>query len=49
MEDRARALAELRIEGVATTIDFHREILQNAVFVQGIIDTGFVDRRWMAK
>jgi acetyl-CoA carboxylase biotin carboxylase subunit len=44
-----RALGELRIEGVATTVDFHREILQNAVFVRGDIDTGFVDRTWMAK
>lgn len=44
-----RALEELRIEGVATTIDFHREILQNAVFARGQVDTGFVDRTWMAK
>ncbi len=39
-----RALDELRVEGIATTASFHREVLQNAEFVEGGIDTSFVER-----
>jgi acetyl-CoA carboxylase biotin carboxylase subunit len=39
-----RALAELRIEGIQTTIPLYREILQHAAFVEGRIDTTFVER-----
>jgi acetyl-CoA carboxylase biotin carboxylase subunit len=39
-----RALAELRIQGVATTIPFHKQILDNPDFIAGDIDTHFLDR-----
>ena len=41
-----RALNELKIEGSRTTADFHRQILEHAEFVEGGIDTGFVERAW---
>src|SRR5262249_42235821 len=37
-----RALDELRIEGIQTTVDLHRKILGHAAFVEGRIDTTFV-------
>ncbi len=39
-----RSLNELRIEGIKTTIPLHREILGHAAFVEGRIDTTFVER-----
>ena len=39
-----RALSELRIEGIATTVPFHRAILSHTAFVEGKIDTTFVER-----
>ncbi len=49
--DRASALAGarvallgLRIEGVATTIPFHRRLLENGEFCAGRYDVGFVER-----
>jgi acetyl-CoA carboxylase, biotin carboxylase subunit len=39
-----RALDELRIEGIQTTVPLHREILRHAAFVEGRIDTTFVER-----
>ncbi len=39
-----RALAEFRVVGVATNIPFLREILDNADFRRGDVDTGFLDR-----
>jgi acetyl-CoA carboxylase biotin carboxylase subunit len=39
-----RALAELRVEGIATTTSLHREILSHTAFVEGRIDTTFVER-----
>ncbi len=41
-----RALAELQIEGIPTTADFHRQVLEHSEFVEGGIDTGFVERTW---
>ena len=41
-----RALNELKIEGIRTTADFHRQVLEHAEFVEGGIDTGFVERVW---
>ena len=38
------ALGELRIEGIKTTVPLHREILRHAAFVEGRIDTTFVER-----
>ncbi|MBP2646067.1 MAG: accC [Firmicutes bacterium] len=40
-----RALAEFRIEGIKTTIDFHRRILNNPQFCSGDIDTQFITRQ----
>ncbi len=39
-----RALDELRVEGIATTTSFHSEVLRNAEFMEGGIDTSFVER-----
>jgi acetyl-CoA carboxylase biotin carboxylase subunit len=44
IECMQRALAELRIEGIKTTVPLHREILSHAAFVEGRIDTTFVER-----
>ena len=41
-----RALDELRIEGIKTTAQFHKRVLQHAEFADGTIDTGFVERTW---
>ena len=43
-----RALAELRVEGIHTTIPIHQEILANSAFVEGRIDTTFVERTLLA-
>jgi acetyl-CoA carboxylase biotin carboxylase subunit len=39
-----RALGELRVEGIKTTAPFHQEILRHSAFVEGRIDTTFVER-----
>ncbi|MDX1963531.1 MAG: acetyl-CoA carboxylase biotin carboxylase subunit [Pirellulales bacterium] len=39
-----RALREMKIEGIATTIPLQQEILSNAAFASGTIDTKFVER-----
>jgi len=41
-----RALAEFVIEGVATTIPLHQEILANPDFTAARVDTGWVERMW---
>jgi acetyl-CoA/propionyl-CoA carboxylase biotin carboxyl carrier protein len=40
-----RALAEFRVEGIATTLPFHRALLDDEVFVSGDYTTGFVAER----
>jgi acetyl-CoA carboxylase, biotin carboxylase subunit len=40
-----RVLDEVRIEGVPTTVPFHRALLRDPDFLAGRFDTGFVDRR----
>lgn len=40
-----RALDELQLEGVKTTIPFHRRILRNAFFRRGEVYTNFIQRR----
>ncbi|MEM9588991.1 MAG: acetyl-CoA carboxylase biotin carboxylase subunit [Planctomycetota bacterium] len=42
-----RALAELQIEGIATTASFHDRVLQDPKFVNGTVDTKWVDRELM--
>ncbi|EMB13705.1 acetyl-CoA carboxylase biotin carboxylase subunit [Rhodopirellula europaea] len=41
-----RALKELQVEGITTTVGFHNWILQNEAFVSGTVDTKFVDRNY---
>ncbi len=44
-----RALDELVIEGVATTIPFHQELLKHPAFISGEIDTHFVEQQMLKK
>lgn len=39
-----RALAELKIDGIKTVIPLHQEVLSHTAFVEGRIDTTFVER-----
>ncbi|MDN5344271.1 MAG: acetyl-CoA carboxylase, biotin carboxylase subunit [Clostridia bacterium] len=43
-----RALQEIVIEGVPTTIPFHQQIMANAFFQRGEIYTNFIQRRLLA-
>ncbi|BEH09986.1 MULTISPECIES: acetyl-CoA carboxylase biotin carboxylase subunit [Geobacter] len=40
----ARALDEYIIEGIKTTISFHKRIMDNKDFMEGNVDTGFLER-----
>ena len=40
-----RALAEFRVEGIATTLPFHRALLEDEVFLSGSYTTRFVPQR----
>lgn len=40
----SRALDEYIIEGIKTTIPFHQKIMNNKEFIEGDIDTGFLER-----
>ena len=44
-----RALDELRIEGIKTTVPFHQKVLQHSDFVEGWVDTSFVERAFLTK
>ena len=48
IECMLRALDELKVSGIKTTAPFHKEILRHSAFVEGWIDTTFVDRTWSA-
>ncbi len=39
-----RALDEFIIEGIKTTIPFHKKLISRKEFVDGVFDTGFLDR-----
>jgi len=41
-----RALGEFCVEGVKTTIPLHREIFNHSSFIEGQVDTGFIERNW---
>jgi acetyl-CoA carboxylase biotin carboxylase subunit len=41
-----RALAEMRIEGVKTTVPLSLEILDHPAFVEARVDTTFIERTW---
>jgi acetyl-CoA carboxylase biotin carboxylase subunit len=43
-----RALAELRVDGIHTTIPIHQEILSHSAFAEGRVDTTFVERTLLA-
>ncbi len=44
-----RALSELRVEGIKTTAPFHLRVLSHATFVEGMVDTKFVERTFLAE
>lgn len=44
-----RALSELRVDGIHTTVPLHQEVLRHTAFVEGRIDTTFVERTFMAE
>jgi acetyl-CoA carboxylase biotin carboxylase subunit len=48
IECMQRALSELRIEGIKTTIPLHKKILGHAAFAEGRIDTTFIERNNLA-
>jgi acetyl-CoA carboxylase biotin carboxylase subunit len=41
-----RALGEFAVEGVKTTIPLHREMMAHPAFVEGRVDTTFIERTW---
>jgi acetyl-CoA carboxylase biotin carboxylase subunit len=43
-----RALDELRVDGIRTTADLQREIINHSAFAAGRVDTTFVERTWLA-
>jgi acetyl-CoA carboxylase, biotin carboxylase subunit len=42
-----RALRELRIEGVKTTVPLHLKILDSSAFVNSQVDTTYIERTWL--
>jgi acetyl-CoA carboxylase biotin carboxylase subunit len=42
-----RALAELRVEGIHTTVPFHSKVMAHSEFVEGWVDTSFVERAFL--
>jgi acetyl-CoA carboxylase biotin carboxylase subunit len=43
-----RALMELRVEGIKTTVPLQQEILRHAAFLEGRVDTTFIERVLLA-
>ena len=41
-----RALAEFVVEGVKTTIPIHQQIFNHSAFIEGLVDTTFIERNW---
>ena len=39
----ARALDELRIDGLTTSVSFHRKLMDHPAFVRGDLHTGFLE------
>jgi acetyl-CoA carboxylase biotin carboxylase subunit len=44
-----RALDELRVQGIRTTVPFHKKVLQHSEFVEGWVDTTFVERVFLSQ
>ncbi|HUL42967.1 MAG TPA: acetyl-CoA carboxylase biotin carboxylase subunit [Bacteroidota bacterium] len=42
----ANALEEFTVEGIPTTIPFHRRVMQNEAFRQGNFDTSFIEKHY---
>ena len=45
----ARALAELRVEGISTTVPFHQQLLSDSTFSEGRMDTTYVERNLLGE
>jgi acetyl-CoA carboxylase, biotin carboxylase subunit len=43
-----RALSELHVEGIKTTAPLHEKILNHKSFVEGRVDTTFIQRTWQS-
>ena len=43
-----RALSELHIEGVKTTVPMHQKILDHSAFNEAKVDTTFIERTWLS-
>jgi len=41
----SRALGELRIEGIKTSVEFHRKMMRNSDFTEGRLSTGFLEKK----
>jgi acetyl-CoA carboxylase biotin carboxylase subunit len=41
-----RALSEFLIEGIKTTVPLHKEIFNHSSFIEGQVDTTFIERNW---
>jgi acetyl-CoA carboxylase biotin carboxylase subunit len=44
-----RALGEFKVEGIKTTIPILKEIFNNSAFIEGRVDTTFIERTMLAK
>lgn len=44
-----RALSEFGVDGIKTTIPLHRKIFNHSAFIEGRVDTTFIERNWMQK
>jgi acetyl-CoA carboxylase, biotin carboxylase subunit len=44
-----RALAEFTVEGIKTTIPILKEIFNHSAFIEGRVDTTFIERNWQQK
>jgi acetyl-CoA carboxylase biotin carboxylase subunit len=42
-----RALSEFVVEGIKTTIPLYKEIFNHSAFIEGRVDTTFIERHWM--
>ena len=43
-----RALAELHVEGVKTTVPIHQDIMRHPAFHDAQVDTTFIERTWLS-
>jgi acetyl-CoA carboxylase biotin carboxylase subunit len=43
-----RALAEFEVEGIKTTVPLLRELFNHSAFIEGQVDTTFIERNWQS-